>query len=382
MERTPEPGGFEAMRINLTVKAGPHKGEVFEFQERAFFVVGRSERANFRLPVKDNSISRIHFMIEMNPPQCRLTDMDSTNGTRVNGQKVAMADLKDGDLITAGKTILLVSMIGTDEPLVSSTETILTSGAAAFDAPLQPGPHAVPTAAPSGQPLSMVDYPSRPRPDEKAARGCRLCGDSLAETEIGSGGSGGTEHECRGDLALPGLPGTDWQPSPAHPGLPGRPRAGPGRHGGCLPGPSHGRRRARGAQNDQTGRRSHSGGDGSLPPRGADLERAGSPEHRVVPRAGRVQRTPLFRDGLCGGDRCGAFAEAASRPLADRPRGGPGLPVAPGAGLRPRQGFRPPRRQAGQHAGDAGRGPRRGQAVRFRPCPHLPDEQDERTEHE
>src|SRR5208337_2059097 len=79
------------MRINLTVKAGPHEGEVFEFQERAFFVVGRSERANFRLPVKDNSISRIHFMIEMNPPQCRLTDMDSTNGTRVNGQKVAMA---------------------------------------------------------------------------------------------------------------------------------------------------------------------------------------------------------------------------------------------------------------------------------------------------
>src|SRR5208283_2497631 len=167
------------MRINLTVKAGPHEGEVFEFQERAFFIVGRSERANFRLPVKDTSISRLHFMIEMNPPQCRLTDMDSANG-----QKVAMADLKDGDLITAGKTVLLVSVIGSDEPLVSPTETILTSGAAAFDAPLQPGPHAVPTAAPSGQPLSTVDYPSRPRPDEKAPRSCRLCGDSLAETEI------------------------------------------------------------------------------------------------------------------------------------------------------------------------------------------------------
>ena len=124
-----DPAESEAMRINLTVKAGPHEGEVFEFEERAFFIVGRSERANFRLPVKDNSISRIHFMIEMNPPQCRLTDMDSTNGTKVNGQKVAMADLKDGDLITAGKTILLVSVIGSDEPVVSSTETILTSGA-------------------------------------------------------------------------------------------------------------------------------------------------------------------------------------------------------------------------------------------------------------
>ena len=39
------------------------------------------------------------------------------------------------------------------------------------------------------------------------------------------------------------------------------------------------------------------------------------------------------------------------RPLADRPRGGPGLPGAPGSGLCARQGFRPPRHQAGQHAG-------------------------------
>ncbi len=87
------------MRINLTVKAGPHEGRVFEFRERANFIVGRSERANFRLPVKDNSISRIHFMIELNPPQCRLTDIESTNGTRVNGRKVATAALKDGDLM-------------------------------------------------------------------------------------------------------------------------------------------------------------------------------------------------------------------------------------------------------------------------------------------
>jgi hypothetical protein len=47
------------MRINLTVKAGPHEGQVFEFKERATFIVGRSDRTHFRLPVKDNSISRV-----------------------------------------------------------------------------------------------------------------------------------------------------------------------------------------------------------------------------------------------------------------------------------------------------------------------------------
>ncbi len=179
------------MRINLTVKAGPHEGQVFEFEDRANFIVGRSERANFRLAVKDNSISRIHFMIEMNPPRCRLTDMDSTNGTRVNGQKVAIADLKDGDLITAGKTTLLVSMIDDDEPVVSATETFLTTANAAVDDLLQPRPHAVPSAAPSGQPLSTVAYPSPPQPADKGPRRCLLCGDSLAETAIGAGGSPG-----------------------------------------------------------------------------------------------------------------------------------------------------------------------------------------------
>ena len=156
------------MRINLTVKAGPHEGQVFEFQERANFIVGRSERANFRLAVKDNSISRIHFMIEMNPPECRLTDMESTNGTRVNGRKVATADLKDGDLITAGKTTLLVSVIGSDEPMMSSTGTILTAEATSFDALLQPRQHAVRIAAPAGQPPATADYPPQPRPAEKA----------------------------------------------------------------------------------------------------------------------------------------------------------------------------------------------------------------------
>src|SRR5258707_14517188 len=98
--------GSAAMQINLTVKAGPHEGAIFEFKERANFIVGRSDRAHFRLPVKDKSISRIHFMIEMNPPLCRLVDMESTNGTKVNGKKVTIVDLKDGDRIMAGPTRL------------------------------------------------------------------------------------------------------------------------------------------------------------------------------------------------------------------------------------------------------------------------------------
>ena len=96
------------MRIVLTVLAGPHKGLEFTFDRHDTFLVGRSQHAHFQLPAKDKYFSRIHFMMEVNPPQCRLIDMGSHNGTYVNGAPVLAADLKDGDEIRAGHTILRV----------------------------------------------------------------------------------------------------------------------------------------------------------------------------------------------------------------------------------------------------------------------------------
>ena len=98
------------MRILLTVTDGPHQGLEFTFDRHDTFLVGRSQHAHFQLPAKDRYFSRIHFMMEVNPPQCRLIDMGSHNGTYVNGAQVLTADLKDGDLIRAGHTILRVQV--------------------------------------------------------------------------------------------------------------------------------------------------------------------------------------------------------------------------------------------------------------------------------
>jgi serine/threonine-protein kinase len=81
---------------------------VFGFAGHDTFLVGRSRRAHFQLSGQDRYFSRVHFMVEMNPPRCRLMDMDSRNGTRVNGTRVETADLKDGDQIRAGRTVLHV----------------------------------------------------------------------------------------------------------------------------------------------------------------------------------------------------------------------------------------------------------------------------------
>jgi hypothetical protein len=100
----------KSMKITLRVTAGPHQGRVFTFPGHDTFLVGRSERAHFRLATKDKYFSRIHFMVEVNPPHCRLMDMGSRNGTYVNDKKVARADLKAGDRIRAGRTIMVLSM--------------------------------------------------------------------------------------------------------------------------------------------------------------------------------------------------------------------------------------------------------------------------------
>src|SRR4051794_23331744 len=100
------------MKITLTGLAGPRTGQGVAFEEHDTFIVGRKKDAKFQ--IKDKFFSRYHFIVEVNPPLCRLTDMGSTNGTKVNGRKVPTADLQDGDLIAAGESVLRVSVAGSD----------------------------------------------------------------------------------------------------------------------------------------------------------------------------------------------------------------------------------------------------------------------------
>jgi serine/threonine-protein kinase len=113
----PQPG---PARVTLTVTAGKNKGQTFSFAGHDTFLVGRSKHAHFHL--KDPYFSRVHFMVEVNPPSCRLMDMRSTNGTRVNGRKVKKADLKAGDQVRAGRSLLLVSVEGDQRAPATPTE--------------------------------------------------------------------------------------------------------------------------------------------------------------------------------------------------------------------------------------------------------------------
>jgi serine/threonine protein kinase len=125
------------MKIKLSVTEGPHKGRAFEFGGHETFIVGRGAETHFRLPAKDRYFSRHHFMVEVNPPACRLMDMASLNGTFVNGDRVTTIDLHDGDLIKGGRTVIAVRLdSGTDGPAAPPPMTSTTREPAAGIPPI------------------------------------------------------------------------------------------------------------------------------------------------------------------------------------------------------------------------------------------------------
>lgn len=97
------------MRVTLRVIAGPQTGRAFSFDQHDTFMIGRSEDAHFCLP-HDKYFSRHHCIVEIAPPQAFVRDLQSTNGTYVNGMRVEAAYLKSGDRIQGGETILEVEV--------------------------------------------------------------------------------------------------------------------------------------------------------------------------------------------------------------------------------------------------------------------------------
>ncbi len=134
--------GAEPMRVTLTVTAGPHAGREFTFVGHDTFLVGRSAQAHFQLASKDRYFSRLHFLVEINPPRCALLDLGSRNGTQVNGRKVVSSQLVHGDEIRAGHTILRVGISGV--PAAPTTRQPAPS-------PLPPAPAPQPAASPAGE---------------------------------------------------------------------------------------------------------------------------------------------------------------------------------------------------------------------------------------
>ena len=101
------------MSIRLVATAGPLNGRIFPFAEHGVFLLERSKTVNPHVGDKERFISRIQFLVEVNPPRARVVDMGNPSGTTVNGKRVAAAELANFDEIRAGFTQFRVEIPGT-----------------------------------------------------------------------------------------------------------------------------------------------------------------------------------------------------------------------------------------------------------------------------
>ena len=69
--------------------------------------VGRSSGAEFTVDAA--LVSRLHCRLTAGASELQVHDLDSTNGTFVNGKRVTDAILKDGDRLGVGRVEFVIS---------------------------------------------------------------------------------------------------------------------------------------------------------------------------------------------------------------------------------------------------------------------------------
>ncbi len=88
----------------LYVLKGAGEGEKFKL-EKPFTVIGRDNSADIIIP--DPEVSRKHCMIEIYKDRVVLKDLQSTNGTFINEERIESIEIEDQTEFTIGKTTLL-----------------------------------------------------------------------------------------------------------------------------------------------------------------------------------------------------------------------------------------------------------------------------------
>ncbi len=114
----PEAGAEEALAVRaadppvregtgrpaLVIIDGKDKGLTFSLDGKERFKIGRAMSSDLKL--SDGKISREHCVVESVRDHHIIIDLESSNGTVVNGERVKKTVLKEGDYIRLGFTML------------------------------------------------------------------------------------------------------------------------------------------------------------------------------------------------------------------------------------------------------------------------------------
>jgi hypothetical protein len=110
------------INVTLRVLDGADRGQVFGNLVPPI-TIGREEGNSVQL--NDERISRFHIKIQEDQEKLVLTDLESTNGTRVNGEDTHLRILRFGDVIALGRSVLL---FGTHDEITERLKELRDEG--------------------------------------------------------------------------------------------------------------------------------------------------------------------------------------------------------------------------------------------------------------
>lgn len=103
-DTAPLPKIQSTVTATLLVEEGKDAGKEFPLGPYRT-ILGRRDTCDIML--SDHSVSRRHAQFEQVAGRFWLTDLNSTNGTYVNGLPIEKVELTSGDVITVGNTVLI-----------------------------------------------------------------------------------------------------------------------------------------------------------------------------------------------------------------------------------------------------------------------------------
>jgi serine/threonine protein kinase len=101
-------------RVSLAILDGPRSGEVFTLQEPRVLIGRKGGGSGAHIELDDPEVSRAHAVLECHGRRIVLRDLNSTNGTFVDEERVEEVDLDDTAEFRIGRSRLMLILASLD----------------------------------------------------------------------------------------------------------------------------------------------------------------------------------------------------------------------------------------------------------------------------
>ncbi|HET8633554.1 MAG TPA: adenylate/guanylate cyclase domain-containing protein [Gemmatimonadales bacterium] len=118
----------------LTAQQGTR---TFDLPPGRALVLGRSAASD--VPVYDPTISRRHAELTAGPDGVQLRDLESSNGTSINGERVAIGLLRPGDTVTFGRVNFRLEVVSDGAPATRATPAAVREATIVRELQVAPG---------------------------------------------------------------------------------------------------------------------------------------------------------------------------------------------------------------------------------------------------